>query len=123
MAGWSADELAAIDRSDELDLRSQRADGSLRDPVTMWVVRHGEDLYVRPVKGREGWYQGTTTRHQGRIVCGGVDKDVTFVDADASVNDALDAAYRTKYRNYADNIVATVTNAQARSATIQLVPR
>ncbi|MEU5879155.1 DUF2255 family protein [Spirillospora sp. NPDC047279] len=62
MAGWSTGELSVIDRTDEPDLRSMRADGSLRDPVTMWVVRNGDDLYVRPVKGRDGWYQGTRTR-------------------------------------------------------------
>ena len=65
----------------------------------MWVVRHGDDLYVRPVKGRDGWYQGTRTRHQGRITSGGVTKDVTFVDADSDpdLNKVLDDAYHTKY--------------------------
>jgi hypothetical protein len=51
MTNWTPEELAAIGTTDELDLRSRRGDGSLRDPVTMWVVRHGDDLYVRAVKG------------------------------------------------------------------------
>ncbi|MFG2003886.1 DUF2255 family protein [Spirillospora sp. NPDC048911] len=125
MTGWTTAELTAIDHSDELELQSERADGTLRDPVTMWVVRDGDDLYVRPVKGRGGWYRGTRTRHRGRVSSGGVDKDVTFVDADTEpeLNDALDTAYRTKYRAYADNIVGSVVNAQARGATLKLVPR
>lgn len=125
MTGWTAVELARIDQSDELDLQSQRADGTLRDPVTMWVVRHDDELYVRPVKGRDGWYKGTRTRHQGHIRSGGVDRDVAFVDTDAdpALGDALDTAYRTKYRAYADSIVEHVTNAQARGATIKLIPR
>jgi hypothetical protein len=125
MTGWTAGELTEIDHSDELELRSQRADGTLRDPVTMWVVRHQDDLYVRPVKGRDGWYKGTRTRQLGHIRCGGVDRDVAFADAhaDPALNEAVDTAYRTKYRAYADGIVDHVTNTQARGATIKLIPR
>jgi hypothetical protein len=125
MTNWTTDELAAIGKTDELNLQSQRTDGSLRDPVTMWVVRHGDDLYVRAVRGREGWYRGTRNRHEGHIRSGGVDKDVTFADAeaDASLNDAIDAEYRSKYRSYPANTVAPVVNEQARSSTIKLVPR
>jgi hypothetical protein len=52
MPGWTNDELEAIDAAEELDLASVRRDGTLRGPVTMWVVRHGDDLYVRSVNGR-----------------------------------------------------------------------
>jgi hypothetical protein len=122
MSGWTTSELTRIEQSDELDLQSERADGTLRDPVTMWVVRHGDDLYVRPVKGRDGWYQGTRTRHQGHITSGGVTKAVTFVEADSDpdLNTALDDAYRTKYTSYADSIVGHVTNDLSRSATLRL---
>lgn len=125
MAAWTSDELDKIGQSDELELSSQRADGSLRAPVTMWVVRLGEDVYVRAVRGRDGWYQGTRSRHAGHIECGGVNKDVAFVDADSdqSLNDAIDSAYRTKYSRYADSIVSQVLNEQARSATLKLAPR
>ena len=125
MTNWTTDELAAIAKTDELNLQSLRTDGSLRAPVTMWVVRHGDDLYVRAVRGREGWYRGTRKRHEGHIRSGGVDKDVTFADADAdaSLNDAIDAEYRSKYRSYPADTVAPVVNEQARSSTIKLVPR
>jgi hypothetical protein len=49
----------------------------------MWVVRQGDDLFVRPVKGRDGWYRGAQTCNPGHIGCGGVEKDVTFEDAHA----------------------------------------
>ena len=125
MTNWTPEELAAIGTADELDLRSRRGDGSLRDPVTMWVVRHGNDLYVRAVKGRDGWYRGTRSRHEGHITSAGVDKDVTFADADsdASLNDVLDAGYRSKYRSYPIEYVEPVVNERARSSTIKLVPR
>jgi hypothetical protein len=125
MSGWTPDQLARIEQADELDLASQQRDGSLRDPVTMWVVRDGDDLYVRSMHGRAGgWFRGTQTRRRGHIRSGGVDKDVTFVvDPDPALNDRVDAAYRTKYRRYGERIVGTVVNDASRDSTIKLVPR
>ena len=124
MAGWTTDELDRIEAADELELASLRRDGTLRDPVTIWVVRLADDLYVRPVNGRAGaWFRGTQDRHEGHIQAGGVDKDVTFVDADGGVNEGIDAAYRAKYRRYPASFVDAVLTSEARSATIKLVPR
>jgi len=124
MTTWTSDELAKIGKAEELDISSLRGDGTLRDPVTIWVVRLGDDIFVRAVKGRIGpWFRGTQTRHAGRIQAGGVEKDVAFVEADAGLNDQIDAAYRTKYRRYAANIVGSVLTPEARAATIKLEPR
>ncbi len=125
MSGWTREELDRIEQTDELDLASQRRDRSLRDPVTMWVVRDGDDLYVRSIHGTaRGWFRGTQTRRQGHIRSGGVDKDVAFVvDTDPALNDRIDAAYRDKYRRYGDRIVGTVVNPASRDSTIRLVPR
>lgn len=125
MSGWTPDELAKIGQADELQLASQRRDGSLRDPVIMWVVRDGDDLYVRSMHGPEGaWFRRTQARHQGRIRSGGVDKDVAFVvDTDRAVNDRIDAGYRSKYGRYGANTVGGVVNPASRTATIKLVPR
>ena len=124
MTGWTSDELTKIGAADELEIASLRRDGTLRDPTTIWVVRLGDDLYVRSVNGRTAaWFRGTRVRHEGRIRAGGVEKDVTFVDADHDIDDQIDAAYRTKYRSYATSIVDTVVSPEARSATTKLVPR
>jgi hypothetical protein len=124
MTAWTSDELSKIEDADELEIASRRRDGALRDRVTIWVVRHGDDLYVRSVNGRDGaWFRGTEVKHEGRIWAGGVEKDVTFMDAEHNIDDAIDAAYRTKYRSYAASIVDHVVNREARSATIRLVPR
>ena len=42
----TSEELDRIGEAEELELASVRRDGSLRRPVTMWVVRDGDDLYV-----------------------------------------------------------------------------
>jgi hypothetical protein len=123
MPTWTKDELIQIAGADELQLESRRRDGTLRTPVTMWVVRDGDDLYVRSIHGRAGsWFRGTRTRHDGHIRSGGVDRDVSFTDADPSIGDRVDAAYRTKYHGYASNIVNTVVTPDARAATVRLVP-
>ncbi|MFC9061862.1 DUF2255 family protein [Streptomyces sp. NPDC057074] len=78
MTGWNDADLDRIGAAEELDLESERGDGTLRAPVTMWVVRAGDRLYVRSVKGTDGpWYRGTRSRHRGRVQAGGVRADVT----------------------------------------------
>jgi hypothetical protein len=124
MATWTKEDLSRIASTDELELASRRRDGTLRDPVTMWVVRDGDDLYVRSMHGRAGsWFRGTQTRHDGHIRSGGIDRDVTFADGDHAIDDRLDAAYRSKYQRYGSNIVGGVVNPDSRAATIKLVPR
>jgi hypothetical protein len=124
MTAWTSDELTRIGTADELELASARPDGTLRKSRTIWVVWVGDDLYVRSMYGRAGgWFPGTQVRHQGHIRAGGVERDVTFADADPDRNDAIDAAYRDKYRRYGDRIIGGVVNPAARAATIKLVPR
>jgi hypothetical protein len=126
MATWTSDELNKIGGAEELRIAPLRRDGTLRNPVTIWVVRLGDDLYVRSVNGRiAAWFRGTQVRHEGRIRAGGVEKDVTFVDlgdAGHDIADQIDAAYRTKYRRYAASIVGSVLSPEARAATLKLVP-
>ena len=125
MSDWTSEDLSKIGTAEELRLASLRRDGTLRKPVTMWVVRQGDRLYVRSVKGSTGpWFRSARTRHQGHIRAGGVDKDVSFVFVDAGdeINDQIDAAYHAKYRRYAGPILNSVLTPAARAATIELVP-
>ena len=125
MTTWTSQELSKIGKAEELDIASLRADGTPRQPVTIWVVRVGDSLFVRAYKGRTGpWFRGALTRHAGHIRAGGVDKDVTFIEeADTAINDQIDAAYRAKYRRYSPQYVDPMVTPEARAATIRLVPR
>ena len=124
MTAWTNDELIKIGNAEELELAPARRDGSVRKPVTIWVVRHGDDLYVRSWRGPTGrWFRDAQQTHEGHIRAGSIDKDVTFVDADESLNDQIDAAYRTKYRRYADSYVPPMLSPPARATTLKLVPR
>jgi hypothetical protein len=123
MTAWTSNELERIASADELRIAFQRPDGTLASPRTIWVVRDGDDLYVRSVNGRtSAWFRGTQASHQGHVEAGGVSKDVTFTDPGDSVDEELDAAYRAKYRRYSPGIVNSILTEQARAATLRLVP-
>jgi hypothetical protein len=125
MTTWTRAELDRIENAEELQIASLRGDGTLRKPVTIWVVRVGDDLYVRSVNGRSSaWFRGVQTRQAGHIRAGGVDKDVMFVEEpDPALNEQIDIAYATKYRHYAASIISHINGSEARAATLKLVPR
>ena len=124
MTQWTGDQLDKVGKAEEVQIASVGPDGTLRKPVTVWAVRHGDALYLRSVAGRSGrWFRGTQERHEGRIRARGVQQDVTFVDADHDIDGEVDDAYRTKYRRYAGSILNSVLTPQARASTMKLVPR
>jgi hypothetical protein len=107
-----------------LELAVRRSDGTLRKPVTIWVVRSGDDLYVRSWRGRSGgWFRAAQAPREAQIRAGGVDKDVDLAEADEGASDAIDAAYRTKYGRYGDSYVQPMIRPEARATTLKLLPR
>jgi hypothetical protein len=124
MSAWTVDELARIGKADELQITSRRSDGSLRPYVTIWVVRSGDDVYVRSAYGHEnGWFQRALTSGEGRIRAGGVERDVAFEEPGVVVDADLTAAYHAKYDRYGPTIVGTVVSPEAARSTLRLVPR
>lgn len=99
------------------------ADGTLRKPLPVWVVRAGDDLYVRSWRGRDGaWYRSAQESHAGRIRAGGIEQEITFVEEpDPGVNDQIDHAYRAKYGH--SSYLSPMISANARETTLKLVPR
>lgn len=124
MAAWTQDELDRIGKAEELQITALRSDGNLRKPVPVWVVRDGDDLYVRSGYGdRAAWYRATQRRREGHISAGGIAKDVTFADADPALADRIDAVYRRKYLRHGAQWLDPMVTAEARSTTIKLLPR
>jgi hypothetical protein len=79
MTSWTSDELARIDGATELQVASRRRDGSPRAYVTIWLVRAGDDIYVRSAYGYDNaWFQRALRSGEGRIRAGGVERDVRF---------------------------------------------
>jgi len=124
MSTWNADDLARIGQATELQLASTRPDGTLRPYVTIWVVRSGERLFVRSAYGPENpWFVRARASGTGRVRADGVERDVTFADADPGTHAAVDDAYHAKYDRYGPAIVNTVVGERAQSQTLELLPR
>jgi hypothetical protein len=125
MTDWTPEELTRIAEAEELTVAATGTDGALRKPVPVWVVRDGDELYVRSYKGEGGaWYRAVSARPAGRVRAGGVERDVDFAAvADAAVNDRVDAAYRSKYARYGDSYLDPMTADTARATTLRLSPR
>jgi len=122
MAAWRPDELERLGDAEELSLASLRDDGTLRRPVIMWIVRDGDEIYVRSVNGRgSSWFRGAQKRHEAHIRAGGVEKDVELIETE-DANDAVDAAYRQKYGRRYPTIVPSIVAPDARAATLKLMP-
>jgi hypothetical protein len=122
---WTPGELQQIGAAEELRLASRRPDGSLRPYVTMWVVRAGDSLYVRSAYGADNpWYRRATAAGAGRIRAGGIERDVSFAQAEAAARAGadIDAAYHAKYDRYGPRIVGSVTGPAVYGLTIRLVP-
>ena len=124
MTTWTSEELAKIGDAEELAIASRRPDGTLGRFVTIWVVRTGDDLYVRSVKGRSGtWFRRAVAAGRGRIRAGGVERDVAFEEAGSDIHAPVTTAYHEKYDRYGPSIVGTVVSAESATTTLRLVPR
>ena len=89
----------------------------------MWVVRDGDDIYVRSVNGRgSSWFRGAQDRHEARIRAGGVEKDVE-PDRDRRRATTLSMPpTEAKYGRRYPTIVPSIVAPEARAATLKLVP-
>ena len=118
---WNPNELEAIGAAAELSVAPRRPDGTLRPFTTIWVARVGDDLYARSYHGPSGrWYRAAARTGSGRIEAGGIERDVSFEQADAVEPTLIDEAYRAKYSQspYVDAMVS----AEAAVTTIRLIP-
>lgn len=124
MTAWSSHELTGIGQAEELQVASTRLDDTLRSYVTIWVVRVGNDLYVRSAYGSSNpWFRRAQASGHGRIRAGGIERDVTFAEAAPGVHAAIDVAYHAKYDRHGSAIVGSVVGPQVHAVTFRLLPR
>jgi hypothetical protein len=60
MAAWSTDNLNQVGAADEVRLAARRDDDT-------WIVRVGEDLYLRSVNGGDTGFCDVQGRHESRL--------------------------------------------------------
>lgn len=121
---WSSEELQRIGGSTEVQVSSERPDGTTRPYITIWIVRVGDELYVRSAYGTDNpWYRRAKASGAGRVRAGRFEREVTFAETGSEVHPSIDAAYHAKYDRYGPKIVGTVVGDQAAAGTLRLLPR
>lgn len=119
---WSAEELARIDAADELRIAVESPNGTLRRWVRIWVVRVGEQVYVRTWYRREtGWFGHVLHSRRARVRVPGLDASVAVADVGTDAERVgVDAAYRAKYGRYGGATVDRMVSDDAAATTLRL---
>jgi hypothetical protein len=125
MTHWPADDLATIADTDDLHIAPLRSDGTTYGtPTWIWSVVVGPELFVRAYSGTASrWYQAARSQKAGRITAGGRQLDVDFEVLEKAgggfPDEAIDAAYRTKYASspYLGHMISDL----AKAATAEFV--
>jgi hypothetical protein len=118
---WAADELTRLGATSEIHIATLRTDGTARSSLPIWVVRVGDELFVRSYHGVGGsWFRRVTAHPFARIRGAGRDFVVRLVPADGALRDDVDRAYWAKYgrRGYG----AAMTTPEAAASTMRLEP-
>ena len=94
----------------------------------MWIVRHGNAVYVRSVNGTTAaWNRGVQTCHEGELSAGPLQRGVVSAEAGthagegSGLDDTLDAAYCGKYGR-SSTAVARITADAARATALRVDP-
>lgn len=117
---WSPDQLERLDVAHELEIAAQRPDGSLRDFTPIWVVRAGDEVFVRTWHARPtGWYGAATATGRARIRVPGLELDVQVARTALDRRAAIDDAYRAKYGG---GSTGGMTTDESAATTLQLNP-
>jgi hypothetical protein len=129
--------VAHLDRTETVTVVTTRADGQVV-ATPIWAVVVDGTPYLRAAYGPgTGWYRRALARTTAMSLGDGklaerdaeaaladsrVPVTVTPVDASDSVQDAVSAAYRTKYLPLAPAHVAPVVDEISRTVTVALLP-
>jgi hypothetical protein len=124
MTTWTKNELNKIRNAEELQIAIRLQNGTLRNKVTIWVVRVDNNIYIRSYNGHSGsWYKSALMRHEGVIWAGGVEKNVKLIEvSDPDLIDQVDAAYQSKYGRYPQFVAPMLTD-DVRGTTLKLLPQ
>lgn len=123
---WSPAQLERIEETEELQIATNRADGTLRRWLPIWVVSVGEQVYVRTWYRRDsGWFARALDSRRARIRVPDLVLDVTVEDLGddrADLRVGVDDAYRGKYERYGNASVDRMVNDAAAATTLRLIP-
>jgi hypothetical protein len=123
MTGWRADELIAIGAAEAVQIAPDQEDGARGRAATIWVVRVGNDLYIRSHGGPAArWYRRAVRGRRGTIRTSTLEQSVRFDNAEADVQPQIDAAYQTKYAAHGSSYLKRMAGPAAVATTLRLHP-
>jgi len=121
MKTWSAELLEMMGNCTEVGIATERVDGSSRASLPIWVIRVGDELFVRSYRGTVGgWYRHIMPHPYARITAQGTDQRVHLIPADSSTRAAVDDAYRNKYGH--SGPAAAMVGDTAAHTTMRITP-
>ena len=118
---FSADDLALLDRSEEVDIET-RAPGGDPHRAIIWVVVDAGDVFVRSVRGERGrWNREAVANPAVALLVGGRRLTATAIPASDpdSVERVSDALRR---KSAADPALATMLREHTLPTTLRLEP-
>jgi hypothetical protein len=123
MSKFSKADLHKIAEADDLHVAPLRKDGkTYGTPTWIWSVAVDDNLYVRAYNGKQSrWYEAALQQKAGRVIAAGMTREVAFEPVDGPINDRIDDAYRSKYKN--SPYLRPMITGGARSATMKVSPR
>lgn len=119
---FQIDELKQIDEADDLKIAPFREDGkTYGTPTWIWEVVVNDELYVRAYNGvNSRWYKSAMQQKAGRIIAAGTTKEVRFEPVSGDINNAIDEAYKKKYKG--SPYLSPMISSRARTATVKIIP-
>jgi hypothetical protein len=119
---FQPDELKQIDNADDLKIAPFREDGkTYGTPTWIWEVVVNNELYVRAYNGvNSRWYKSAMQQKAGRIIAAGMTKEVRFEPVSGDINNAIDEAYKKKYKS--SPYLSPMVSSRARAATVKIIP-
>jgi len=120
MSHWIPEDLTALGATPEVTIATERPAGTTRRAVPIWIVRVGDELYVRSYNGPDGsWYHQVLRHPFAQIRGAGRDVRVRLDPVGTTVT-GVDEAYWAKYGRGGHG--ATMTGAGVATTTLRLEP-
>jgi len=121
MGTWESHDLRAIGSAREVRIVTVRPDGTTRTPLPIWVVRVGDELFVRSYHGPDGsWFRQVAAHPYALISAAGREAVVRLIPAERSSWVDVDDAYRAKYGRSGPG--AVMITPEVAATTLRLVP-
>ncbi|GEA79683.1 DUF2255 family protein [Cellulomonas uda] len=120
MTTWTPEDLSALGGASEITIATERPDTTTRRPVPIWVVRVGDDLFIRSYNGPAGsWYRQILANPYAHITEHGAHVRVRLEHVGTAAT-GVDEAYWAKYGR--GSYGAAMTTPEAAATTLRLHP-